>query len=46
MVAHLGLRTHELHYEEIGNIIAETLWAWEKAEFYKEVANYSQRTFT
>ena len=23
MVAHLGLRTHELLYEEIGNIIAE-----------------------
>ena len=23
VVAHLGLRTHELFYEEIGNIIAE-----------------------
>ena len=27
MVAHLGLRTNELLYEEIGNIIAEILSA-------------------
>ena len=27
MVAHLGLRTHELLYEEIGNIIADILTA-------------------
>ena len=46
MVAHLGLRTHELLYEEIGNIIAEILSAWEKAECYEEVANHSQRIFT
>ena len=32
MVAHLGLRTHELFYEEIGNIIPEILFAWEKSE--------------
>ena len=34
MVAHLGLRTHELLYEEIGNIIAEILTVWEKAKCY------------
>ena len=45
MVAHLGLRTHELLYEEIGNIIAETLSAWEKAECYEEVDNHSQSIF-
>ena len=28
MVAHLGLRTHELLYREVGNIIAETLSAF------------------
>ena len=39
MVAHLGLRTHELLYEKIGNIIAEILLAWEKVECYEEVAN-------
>ena len=42
MVAHLVLRTHELLYEEIGNIVP----AWEKAEFYEEVANNSHRIFT
>ena len=31
MVANLGLRTHVLIYEEIGNIIAEILAVWEKA---------------
>ena len=31
MVAHLGFRTTELLYEEIGNIIAEILLDWEKA---------------
>ena len=41
MVAHLGLRTHELLYEEIGNINAEILSAWEKAECCQEVANHS-----
>ena len=46
MVAHLGLCTHELLYEEIGNIIAEILSAWEEAECYNEVVNHSQRTFT
>ena len=35
MVAHLGLRNNELLYEEIGNF---TLSAWEKAEWYEEVA--------
>ena len=46
MVAHLGLRSYELLYAEIGNIFAEILSAWEKAEFYKEVANHSRRIFT
>ena len=44
MVAHLGLRTHELLDEEIGNIIAEILSAWE--ECWDEVAIQSQRIFT
>ena len=34
---------HELLYEEIGNIIAEILSPWKKAECYEEVANHSQR---
>ena len=42
MVVHLGLRTYDLPYEEIGNIITEILPAWEKAE---KVANHSQRIF-
>ena len=46
MVAHLGLRTHELRYEEIGNIIAEILSAWENAECYEELANHSQSILT
>ena len=46
MVAHLDLLTHALFYEEISNIIAEILLAWEKAEFYEKVANHSQRIFT
>ena len=46
MVAHLGLRTHELLYEEIGNIIADILSASEKAKCYEEVASHSQRIFT
>ena len=45
MVAHLGLRTHELPYEEIGIIIAEILSAGQKEECYEEVAIYSQRIF-
>ena len=44
--AHLGLRTRELLYEEISNIISEILSAWEKAEWFDEVANHSQRIFT
>ena len=46
MVAHLGLRTHELLYEEISNIFAEILSAWEKAECYQDVANQFQCIFT
>ena len=46
MVAHLGMRTHELLFEEIGIIIADVSSAWEKAECYEEVANHSQRIFT
>ena len=34
MVAHLGLRTYELFFEEIGNIIVEIFSAWKKAECY------------
>ena len=45
MVAQLGVRTHELLYEEIGNIIAGILSAWEKAKCYEEVANHSQHFF-
>ena len=41
MVAHLGLRTHEVPYEEIGIIIAENLSAGQKEECYEEVAIYS-----
>ena len=43
MVAYLGLRTHELLFEEIGNIIDEVLSVYKKAECYEEVANYYQR---
>ena len=43
MVAHLGLRTHEILYKEIGNIIAGILSAWES---YEAVANHAQRIFT
>ena len=32
MFAHLGLRTHEPLYKEIGNIIAEISSAWAKTE--------------
>ena len=46
MVANLGSRTHELLYKEIGNIIAEILSTWEKAECYEEGANQSHRIFT
>ena len=46
MVANLGLRTNEQLYEEIGKIIAEILSTWEKAEWFDEVANHSQRIFT
>ena len=41
MGAHLGLRIHELFYEEIGpNFISQ------KAECYEEIANHSKRIFT
>ena len=40
------LRIHELLYAEIGNIISEIISAREKAEYYEEVANNSQRSFT
>ena len=46
MVVHLGLRTHELLYKEIDNIIAEIWSAWEKAVCYEIVANHSQCIFT
>ena len=46
MIAHLGLSTHELLYDEIGNNIAKVLSAWEKSESYEEVANHSQCIFT
>ena len=42
MVAHLGLCTHKLRYAEIGNIIAEIVSAWQKADCYELVANHSQ----
>ena len=45
MVAYFRLRTHELLYKEMGNIIAEILSAWEIAECNEEVANHSQRIF-
>ena len=45
MVAHLGLRIHELLYEENGNVIAENLLAREKTECYEEVDIHSQRIF-
>ena len=45
MVAHLGLRTHKLLYEEIGNIIAEILSAGQNAKSYKKVAKHSQSIF-
>ena len=41
MVAHLGLRNHDLLYDGIGNIMAEILSAWEKAKCYEEVDNHS-----
>ena len=43
MVSHLGLRTHKLVSEEIGNINAEIVLA---REGYEAVANYSQPIFT
>ena len=46
MVSHLELRTHELLYKEVGNYIAEILFAWEKTDCYEEVANHSQHIFT
>ena len=39
------MRTHELLYTKIGNIFAEIWSAWEKADFYEEIANSSQRNF-
>ena len=42
MFAYWGLRTRELIYEEIGNIIAEIVSAWEKAECYEDLANHLQ----
>ena len=38
MVAHYGLRTHEVLYEEMGHIIAEILSAMRERECYEEVA--------
>ena len=46
MVAHLGLRTHELLEEEIGTLITEILSAWEIAECYGMGANHSQSILT
>mgnify|MGYP006975840273 CR=1 FL=1 len=46
MFAYWGLRTRELIYGEIGNIIAEIVLAWEKAECYEEVDNHYKGTFT
>ena len=46
MVAHLGLRTHNLLCEEISHIIAEILSAWQKGEYYEKVDNHSERNFT
>ena len=40
MVAHLGLRTNELLYEEIVNIIGEIVSVWEKAEYYQPLPTY------
>ena len=45
MVALLGVRTQELLYEEFGNITADILSVWEKAECSEEIANQSQRLF-
>ena len=45
-VAHLGLRTNELSYVEIGNIIAEILSSREKANYYEQVANHCKLIFT
>ena len=42
MVAHLGLRTHELLSEEIGKYYYRNLLACEKPECYEEVTNHSQ----
>ena len=46
MVAQLGLRTQELLYEEIGNIIIDMWSAWIKAEYFEEVAHHSRRNST
>ena len=46
MVAQLGLRTHELLYEEICNIIADILSVREKAGSYEEGANHAKPIFT
>ena len=35
-----------MNYEEIGNIIAYILSAWEKAKFYEEVANHSKSIYS
>ena len=38
MVAHLGMRMHELLYEEIGNILVPKFYQpWEKTEFYERM---------
>ena len=39
MVAHLGLRTDELHCAEIGNVIAEILSALQKLKPILNVIN-------
>ena len=45
MVEHLRLCTHELLYEEIGNIYAKIWSAFERAVLYEEVNNHSERIF-
>ena len=45
LVAHLGLRTHTLLFEEIVNIMTKFHHP-EKAQCYEEVANHSQRIIT
>ena len=39
------MRTPELLYTKIGNIIAEIWSAWDKEDIFEEIANTSQRNF-